>query len=122
MFRHIASKLENILGKNTLYITGHSLGATLASLLMYRFSLEHSGVRPTMYVYGCPPVGDTTFAKCFEDMDSHTITIPNDPVSSGAILKLGHWDGLYKPATVKYLPQDAGHEIRYYITELEKLL
>ena len=121
-FNPLQSKLEDILGNKTLYITRHSLGAALASLLIYCFSLEHPGVWPTMYAYGCPPVGDTTFAKYFEDIDSHTITILNDPVSSGAVLKLGHWDGLYKPATVKYLPQDAGHEIRYYITKLENLL
>ena len=118
VFQPVASKLEKILGKKTLVITGHSLGGALASLLTYRMS---PSARPTMYVYGCPPVGDITFATYFKCMDTNTITIQNDPVSSGHLIMLGNWAGLYKPVTVKYLPKAAGHGIGDYIEQLENI-
>jgi hypothetical protein len=53
-------------GKIPLYVTGHSLGAALASLFYYRLRKGHDlddvcDVRDT-YTYGCPGLGDTDFA------------------------------------------------------------
>lgn len=53
-------------GKIPLYVTGHSLGAALASMFYYRLRKGHDlddicDVRDT-YVYGCPGLGDTDFA------------------------------------------------------------
>ena len=117
----IASKLDDILGSKALFITGHSLGGALASLLMYHYLKEHPFIQPKMYVYGCPPVGDEKFAESFKGKDSNTITIENDPISSGELILLGNWAGLYKPVLVKYLPKAAGHGINDYIQQLEKL-
>ena len=121
VYESIANELQPNLGKKKLFITGHSLGGALASLLMYRLTMEHSEAQPTMYVYGCPPVGDISFSTYFEGRPSNTITIQNDPVSSGTLILLGPWVGLYKPVQVKFLPQAAGHGINDYIAQLENL-
>ena len=121
VYESIANELQPNLGKKKLFITGHSLGGALASLLMYRLTLEHSEAQPTMYVYGCPPVGDISLSTYFKERPSNTITIQNDPVSSGTLILLGPWVGLYKPVVVKFLPKAAGHGINDYITQLENL-
>lgn len=121
VYTSIKNKLEPSLGGKKLFVAGHSLGGALASLLTYRISLDYSEAQPAMYVYGCPPVGDYNFARYFYGMDSNTITIQNDPVSSGTLILLGPWAGLYKPVQVKYLPKTAGHAITDYIQQIEKL-
>jgi len=62
-------------GKIPLYVTGHSLGAALASLFYTRLRKGHDlddvcDVRDT-YVYGCPGVGDTDFAMGYARYLSH---------------------------------------------------
>jgi predicted lipase len=53
-------------GKIPLYVTGHSLGAALASLFYTRLrkggDLDDVCDLCDAYVYGCPAVGDTDFA------------------------------------------------------------
>lgn len=61
-----------------LFISGHSLGGALASLLTYRISLEYGRSRPIMYVYGCPPVGGKDFSDHFDGMASYVITNQGD--------------------------------------------
>jgi predicted lipase len=68
--------------KVPLYVTGHSLGAALASLFYYR--LRKGGdlddvclVRDT-YTFGCPGVGDTDFAMGYA---SYRLTSPSTSFS-----------------------------------------
>lgn len=121
VYGSIEAKLKPCLGKKKLFVTGHSLGGALATLLTYRISLAHGNSQPIQYVYGCPPVGDIDLATYFRGMESNTITIQNDPFSSGKLILLGEWAGWYKPDLVKYLPQAAGHRIANYIEQLENL-
>ena len=121
VYASIEDKIRPYIGKKAFYITGHSLGGALATLTTYRISHKFSNALPIQYVYGCPPVGDINLANYFEGMDSNTITIQNDPVSSGAMISGGAWVGLYKPVEVKFLPQAASHGIADYIEQLEKL-
>ena len=109
-------------GKN-LYITGHSLGGALASLLGYR--LVQDGIyssSPIQYVYGCPPVGEPPFAESFNKDFSNTITIQGDFVSSGVLIGISELQDLFKPIEVKYLPKSGGHPIAQYIDQLKELL
>ena len=121
VYTSIEDNLKPSLGKKRLFITGHSLGGALATLLGYRISRAYNESQPIQYVYGCPPVGDINLAIYFKGMDSNTITIQNDPISSGKIIMLGEWNGLYKPYQVKYLPATGGHGIADYIQQLNKL-
>ena len=121
VYASIENALQPYIGKKKLYITGHSLGGALATLASYRISLHYDRAQPIQYVYGCPPVGDNNLAKYFMGMDTNTITIQNDPVSSGFLISLGPWGGLYKPYEVKFLPQAAGHGIADYIQQLKQL-
>ena len=82
VYSDIVNFLQPFPSGKTLYITGHSLGGALASLLGYR--LVQDGVyssSPMQYVYGCPPVGEPSFAESFNKDFSNTITIPGDFVS-----------------------------------------
>lgn len=117
----IKSKLEPDIGKKEIFVTGHSLGGALATLISYRISRQRDDAQPVQYVYGCPPTGDITLSTYFKGMDSNTITIQNDPISSGKLVSLGAWAGLYKPVDVKFLPKAAGHGIADYIKQLEEL-
>ena len=119
VYKSIEAKLMPYLGKKKLFITGHSLGGALATLLTYQISRAHDISRPIQYVYGCPPVGDNALTTYFTGMDSNTLTIQNDPISSGTLILLGEWSGLYKPNEVMYLPETAGHGIADYIRQLE---
>ena len=102
--------------------TGHSLGGALASLMMYKvIKVTHSSHYLALYAYGCPPVGDISFSNFFKGRISNVITIFGDPVSTGKLIMLGPWVGLYKPVEVYYLHQYAGHAINDYIHQLEQL-
>jgi triacylglycerol lipase len=51
-------------GAQTLWITGHSLGAALATLAAARLAAGGASVNG-LYTYGSPRVGDRAFAACF---------------------------------------------------------
>ncbi len=121
VFSSVERKIKPHLGKKKLYITGHSLGAALASLTTYSITLKYANVKPIQYVYGCPPVGDITFAKSFEKLDSNTITLEGDLVSDGLLVSGGEWVNLYKPVEVKFLPKAGNHSISTYVEHLKTL-
>lgn len=121
VYTSIQEKLKPYLGRKQLYITGHSLGGALASLLSYRLSLDHPTCQPNLYAFGCPPVGDKNFSKSFKEGLSNIITIIGDPISTGLILLLGEKIGIYKPVKVKYLPAPGSHGLAEYIEQIENL-
>ena len=49
-----------------LWITGHSLGAALATLAAAKFTLEEQIAIQGIYTFGSPRVGDTTFAEAYD--------------------------------------------------------
>ena len=123
VYSDVVKFLETYPQGKKLYITGHSLGGALASLLGYR--LAHDNVydsSPIQYVYGCPPVGEPPFAESFNADFSNTITIPGDFVSSGILIRASKLEDLFKPIEVKYLPGSGGHPIANYIDQLKKLI
>jgi hypothetical protein len=44
-----------------IYFTGHSLGAALASLAIWRFQADQTDPNVSLYTIGCPRVGNTQF-------------------------------------------------------------
>ncbi|KAI8340982.1 Alpha/Beta hydrolase protein [Choanephora cucurbitarum] len=82
-----AAQLQEKLGTNEpiqLWITGHSLGAALSSLLFARWlkcpeDLSHRLVMRDCYIIGTPAVGDSDFASTFS---SHT----NLPITRSSTL------------------------------------
>lgn len=65
-----------------LWVTGHSLGAAVASLFFSRLQLWPSDLDTlkqielqALYVYGCPAVGDTTFAQAVTRTPGETYRI-----------------------------------------------
>ena len=122
VYSDVVKFLETFPPGKKLYITGHSLGGALASLLGYR--LVQDGVynsSPIQYVYGCPPVGEPAFAKSFNEDFSNTITIPGDPISTGTLVVNSELCNIFKPNKVKCLPRKGGHPIAGYINQLNNL-
>ncbi len=74
--REIALKLDPSL---PCYITGHSLGASLAVLCALDLALNAPKLRPNLnlYTYASPRVGDATFAKLHSKMIPNSYRIAN---------------------------------------------
>ena len=117
-------KHDSLTGKKTVYITGHSLGCGLASILTYRLASEYPQLRSKMrmYLYGCPVVGNNDFNQKLRgfNVESYSFTLENDPVSLLNVFS-------YKKPLVwcdHVLPCPSGwsicHEIHGYINELIK--
>eukprot|EP01135_Chromosphaera_perkinsii_P005423 Nk52_evm22s348 gene=Nk52_evmTU22s348 len=62
----IEAILKHHKGDKPVKITGHSLGGALAILLSYELSKKYS-ISSTVYVFGCPRVGNETFANDFKE-------------------------------------------------------
>eukprot|EP00754_Rhynchopus_humris_P044764 Rhum_TRINITY_DN4380_c0_g1::Rhum_TRINITY_DN4380_c0_g1_i1::g.14148::m.14148 len=64
--------------------TGHSLGGALATLAAYEISIAHPTKWVSLYNYGTPRTGNTTFCRAFKKAvpDSFGLTHPSDPVPS----------------------------------------
>ena len=59
-----------------LVITGHSLGAAMATICASR--LHELGADLVLYTYGSPRVGDDFWAKQFDDIEAYRIVNNND--------------------------------------------
>jgi len=61
----IISALTQLSPDKTLYITGHSLGAALATLCAIDVAVNTAYSSPHLLTFGSPRVGDPAFAKAF---------------------------------------------------------
>lgn len=67
LYQIIVAELKNQLQPDTLlYLTGHSLGAALATLTAARLATDKVAGIGSVYTYGSPRVGDTVFARQYE--------------------------------------------------------
>ena len=121
VYTSIKDYVKQHVGKKKLFITGHSLGGALASILTYHLSKKYQKLHLTMYVYGCPPTCDKKFSDYFHAISSYVITIDGDSISNGHATTLGSWIGLYKPLELYFLQSAGGHGIKHYIDQLKKL-
>ena len=99
------SFLLNAQGKE-LYVTGHSLGGAVATILAAYFFEQ--GFKPLLYTFGSPRVGNTVFTQYYNDKFTHFRHV-NDfdiiPVLPGRML-----DGnLDKLITTAYKAQIRGY-------------
>ncbi len=76
--------------KDTLYCTGHSLGAAMATLLAVDMH-ETIGKRCIMYNMGSPRVGNREFSYLLRDSVNHRVTHWNDPVPHLPPLVMGFY-------------------------------
>jgi|GEM_PF-5159104 len=72
-----------------LFITGHSLGAAVATILAAY--LKEKGFDPLLYTYGSPRTGDETFVKAYADITHYRHVYRHDivPLVPGRNLDLG---------------------------------
>src|SRR5579885_3652074 len=60
-----------------IYVTGHSLGAGVAALVSMALAVEWESV-PWPGLFGCPRVGDPTFAKAFNQLLPNCVRVVHD--------------------------------------------
>jgi pimeloyl-ACP methyl ester carboxylesterase len=72
--------LNNYKGQ-PIFITGHSLGAAVATVLAMRMQQDSHEFRVTaLYTFGCPRVGDVKFCRLFDEMIRHYRYVNNNDV------------------------------------------
>jgi hypothetical protein len=103
----IISALASLPPGKTLYITGHSLGAALATLCAVDVAANTAFTSPILYTYGSPRVGDPAFKKAFTSYVRSSYRIANtfDAVT-------------FAPPTIYKLPK---REKRYYYNHVPAL-
>ncbi|MBA9087968.1 hypothetical protein FHR92_004461 [Fontibacillus solani] len=131
--KRIIYTLNQLSPDKTLYITGHSLGAALATLCAIDVAANTTFVSPNLYTYGSPRVGDPAFKKAFTKyvQNSHRIANPFDVVTLAppSIYKLPKREKTYYYSHVPSIFQltfqmgsiSANHIIESYFAELSKL-
>lgn len=129
----IMTALTKLSPIKTLYITGHSLGAALATLCAIDIAANTYYHSPSLYTYGSPRVGDPTFSKTFAMYVRNSYRIANKfdavTVAPPKIYKLPKRDKKYYyshvhtaiPMVFQNGSVSANHIIGSYFAELSKL-
>lgn len=131
--KQIMSTLNQLSPIKELFVTGHSLGAALATLCAVDVAANTSFNSPNLYTYGSPRVGDPDFKKAFTKYvhNSHRITNTFDVVTLAppTIYKLPRSEKKYyynhvptiSTLTFQKGSISANHIIRSYFEDLSKL-
>lgn len=129
----IISALAKLSSDKTLYITGHSLGAALATLCAVDMAANTSFRCPLLFTFGSPRVGDPAFAKAFAKYVPNSYRTANlfDVVTHAppSVYKLPKREKRYYYSHVRTLSSrqfqngslGANHVISSYFAELSKL-
>ncbi|MFC3746128.1 lipase family protein [Paenibacillus sp. GCM10012306] len=104
----ILSALSKLSPNKALYITGHSLGAALATLCAIDVAANTNHTNPNLFTYGSPRVGDPEFVQAFTNYVRKSSRYANlfDVVT-------------YAPPTVFKLPKQ---EKKYYYKHVPTLI
>lgn len=103
----IFSALSRLSQDKILYITGHSLGAALATLCAIDIAANTPYISPNLFTYGSPRVGNPNFADAFKKHVQTSYRFANllDPVT-------------HAPPFIYKLPK---REKKYYYRHVQKL-
>jgi len=87
----VAETLKYIPSNAQIFVTGHSLGAALATLATVHIATQTDFKKPILYTYASPRVGDTTFAAHFKELEHYRIAnsedlVPAVPPSTGKLM------------------------------------
>ena len=78
LYPNIIKWLGKTVKTKRLVITGHSLGAAMATICTSRF--HALGADQVLYTYGCPRVGNREWGKQFDDIEAYRFVNNNDIV------------------------------------------
>jgi hypothetical protein len=129
----LIAALAKLSPEKTLYVTGHSLGAALATLCAVDIAANTAFCSPSLFTYGSPRVGDPAFAKAFSRYVRSSYRTANlfDIVTYAppSVYKLPKQEKKYYYSHVQTLSSQhfqngsagANHVISSYFTELSKL-
>lgn len=108
-----------------LYLTGHSLGAALATLATLDICQHTDFSSPILYTFASPRVGDPNFASLLQNLSCFRITnsediVPTVPPPSGRLIGEEMFDGLTpaRRSTLEFLLQ-AGRKVADAILNTE---
>jgi hypothetical protein len=73
----IIAELNKLSTDKTLFVTGHSLGAALATLCAIDIAANTKFTSPYLFTYGSPRVGDPAFARIFPKYVKNSTRIAN---------------------------------------------
>jgi triacylglycerol lipase len=102
----LAEKLMSYGKQRTIWCTGHSLGAAMATLLAYRLQRTETMPDPqALFTFGSPRVGDKTYIRAIEASGllhfrfvNNTDLVPRVPVwpfhHFGGMYYMNHWGNL----------------------------
>lgn len=129
----IVSALSRLPSGKNLYITGHSLGAALATLCAVDIAANIAVRTPILVTFGSPRVGDPAFAKACSKYipNSYRVANPFDIVTYAppSIYKLPKREKKYYYSHIRTLSElsfqygtiSLNHVISSYFTELSSL-
>ncbi|HEX4321444.1 MAG TPA: lipase family protein [Acidobacteriaceae bacterium] len=69
------ASMANAGGVSSITVTGHSLGAALATMLGLAVGMSAGCKSPTVYTYACPRVGDLIFGHTYDSLVQDTLRI-----------------------------------------------
>jgi triacylglycerol lipase len=98
------------LGRRTIWMTGHSLGAALATLAARRW-IGGGGAIAGVYTVGSPRVGDHDFAAGFDRVLSGKCFRYANGVDSVTDLPLAQWGYVHVGEERRFAPTNDGHPL-----------
>ncbi|NOV02494.1 lipase family protein [Paenibacillus planticolens] len=131
--KQIMAVTAKLSARKTLYLSGHSLGGSLASLCAVDLAANTKFNEPSIYTYASPRVGNPDFASLFNRITGPRYRIYNTndivPELPPIIYKSPRTDQVYHYLHVKKGAEltfqagsvSANHAIGNYFTELAKL-
>jgi len=108
---HIADQQR--VRQRPLWITGHSLGAALATIAANRCSTDPALRAAALYAYASPPVGDSGFAR--------RVSIPAFSIANNADVLTWLPYGPYAPVGGLYVIDEQGHVSSRQPSRLDRL-